>query len=218
MKHLGYILMVVVLSAKLTGADASTLVNEEQFGDFNGGQLFALSEGANWFIGSHGFNTSDPFDGFRFIVPDGYKTTVNFSYSFPGLGDSESMAWVWELSALPQATSCDPMSFEYECVLDPNRELLASQIFQTPADYINPDNWNYNEIQGFILDPGVYLLNDNYGFSDSVNATLAYSINLQTAAVPVPSSLLLFISSIISLGAFFTKLPNELMLAVNGHI
>jgi len=205
MKRPGYVLMVMVLGTKLSGADASTLVNEEQFGDFHGGQLFALNEGANWFIGSHGFNTSDPFDGFRFIVPDGYKTTVNISYSFPGLGGSESMAWVWELSALPQATSCEPISFAYECVSDPDRQLLASQIFQTPADYIKPADWNYMDIQGFTLDSGAYLLNDNNGFSDSVNATFSYSINLQTLPVPIPSSLLLFASAITSLGAFLTN-------------
>jgi len=189
------LLTAICAATAALSANADMTVDEQTFGDFNAGQVFSLDPGDNLFIGSHGFTGSDPFDGFRFVVPNGYSTTIHFDYSFPGLPSTDSMAWVWTLSSLPDATPCTPTTWAYECALPTDSTLLAGQIFQTPADYVPyPSGWTLPPLQGLSVGPGVYLLTDNNGFSDTqaADASFAYTIDLATRPVPAPATGWLF--------------------------
>lgn len=97
-----------------TNVISSSSWNEEIIGDFNAGQLYTLTEGNNWFIGTQAW-ADDPIDGFRFVVPDGYRVTIDIDYEYLNLGVAEGTAWIWDLFSLAVAESCTPVSSEYEC-------------------------------------------------------------------------------------------------------
>ena len=160
--------------------------DEGVVGDFNAGQLFTLTEGDNWFMGTQAWS-DDPIDGFRFIVPDGYRASVGITYEYLNLGASEGSAWVWELYSLPVAASCTPdPSWVYSCLAPEGSVLITSEILQTPEDYMTPIGWDFVPIDGYILNAGVYQLADNFGFTDNQNSVLSYTFNLSVVAVPQP--------------------------------
>jgi hypothetical protein len=168
-----------------TNAISSSTWDEEIVGDFNAGQLYTLTEGNNWFIGTQAW-ADDPIDGFRFIVPDGYRVTIDIDYEYLNLGEAEGTAWIWELFSLAVAESCMPASFEYECYRPAGSVHITSEILQTPENYQSPSEWEFVPINGYTLDAGIYQLTDNYGFTDNQNSILSYTFNLNVVAVPTP--------------------------------
>lgn len=179
---------LALLSSLFLSIDAisSSSWDEEIVGDFNAGQLFTLAEGDNWFIGNQAWS-DDPIDGFRFIVPNGYRASIEITYSYLNLGVSEGTAWVWELYSLAVAASCTPdVSWAYSCLAPEGSSLITSEILQTPEDYMTPSGWDYLPIDGYILNAGVYQLADNFGFTDNQNSVLSYSFNLSVAPIPPP--------------------------------
>lgn len=148
------ILPVAILLTLLSGESiSSSLWNEESFGDFNAGQLFTLTEEDNWFVGTQEWST-DPIDGFRFIIPDGYRTTIDITFEYLNLIGSEGTAWVWELFSLPDAEECVP-DWTYDCYRPIDSVLITSEILQTPEGYQDPPNWDYVPINGICLKLGI---------------------------------------------------------------
>lgn len=168
-----------------TDVVSGSLWDEGVIGDFNTGQLFMLTEGDNWFIGTQAW-ANDAIDGFRFTVPEGYQATIDVDYEYLNLGEAEGTAWIWELFSLAVAESCTPVSFEYECYRPTGSEHITSEILQTPENYQSPSEWNFVPINGYTLDAGTYQLTDNFGFTDNQNSVLSYTFNLNVVAVPTP--------------------------------
>lgn len=192
---------LVLFSSLLLSANAisSASWDEAVVGDFNAGQLFTLTEGDNRFIGQQAWS-DDPVDGFRFIIPDGYRASIDITYEYLNLGEAEGTAWVWELYSLAVPEACIPdESWAYSCLAPGGSELITSEILQTPDDYVTPSVWDYAPIDGHRLGAGTYQLADNYGFTDNQNSVLSYSFNLSVTAVPVPASVWLFISGMLGL-------------------
>ena len=73
-----------------TNVVSGSLWDEGVIGDFNAGQLFTLTEGDNWFIGTQAW-ANDPIDGFRFTVPEGYQATIDVDYEYLNLGEAEGI-------------------------------------------------------------------------------------------------------------------------------
>lgn len=192
----------LLLSSSLllsTNVVSSSSWDEGIIGDFNAGQLFTLTEGDNWFVGAQAWS-DDPIDGFRFIVPDGYRSSIDVVYEYLNLGESEGTAWVWELHSLAVAESCTPdESWAYSCLAPGGSEHITSEIFQTPEDYMTPSGWDYVPIDGYVLNAGTYQLADNFGFTDNQNSVLSYTFNLSVVAVPIPAAVWLFGSSLLGL-------------------
>lgn len=182
-----------------TNVLSSSLWDEGALGDFNAGQLFTLTEGDNLFVGTQAWS-DDPIDGFRFIIPDGYSSSIDIIYEYLNLGESEGTAWVWELHSLAVAESCTPdESWAYSCLAPEGSQHITSEIVQTPEDYMNPSEWDHVPIDGYILNAGIYQLADNFGFTDNQNSVLSYTFNLNVTAVPIPASAWLFGSGLLGL-------------------
>jgi hypothetical protein len=168
-----------------TNVVSGSLWDEGVIGDFNAGQLFTLTEGDNWFIGTQAW-ANDPIDGFCFTVPEGYQATIDVDYEYLNLGEAEGTAWIWDLFSLAVAESCTPVSFEYECYRPAGSEHITSEILQTPENYQSPSEWDFAPVNGYTLDAGTYQLADNFGFTDNQNSVLSYTFNFNVVAVPTP--------------------------------
>jgi hypothetical protein len=180
----GLCLAAVLAIAPLASA---TTYDEQVLGDFDGGQLFLLNAGHNYFVGSHGWSALDKYDGVRLTIPAGYQATITFNYSFSNLAPTEKQAWIWDLSSIPESVGC-VTTFPYQCVSVPGSELLASEIIQSEAGYISlPPDWSFPELNEVTLSAGTYLLNDNFGFdslgSETAPGLLSYSIDVLVTEV-----------------------------------
>lgn len=204
MKLPSSLLVLFSLPLLSTSAISSATWDEGSLGDFNAGQLFTLTEGDNWFIGTQGWE-DDPFDGFRFIVPDGYRATIDVAYQYLNLGESEGAAYVWELYTLAVDEACTPVISEYECLYFEGGVHITSEIFQTPLDYIIPGEWEFAPIDGYVLEAGAYQLADNFRFTDNPNVILSYTFNLNTVHVPVPANTWLLCSGLFVLGGMLSR-------------
>jgi hypothetical protein len=177
-------LVAALMTAPLANA---TTYDEQVLGDVDGGQLFLLNAGHNYFVGSHGWTALDKYDGVRLIIPAGYQATITFNYSFSDLAPTEKQAWIWDLSSIPESVGCIT-TFPYECVSVPGSELLASEIIQSEAGFISlPPDWSFPELSEVTLSAGTYLLNDNFGFdslgSEAAPGRLSYSIDVLVTEV-----------------------------------
>lgn len=197
MKILGILPVAISLTLLSGQAISSSSWNEESFGDFNAGQLVTLTEGDNLFIGTQEWS-ADPIDGFRFIIPDGYRTTIDVTFEYLNLIGSEETAWIWDLFSMPIAEECLP-DWAYDCYRPIGSVLIASEILQTPEGYQDPPNWDYVPVNGYMLEAGYYQLTDNFGFTDNHNSILTYSFNLHTIAAPIPAAIWLFGSGLLGL-------------------
>lgn len=188
---------------------SSTVISEDTVGDFHAGQIYTLNEGSNSFEGSQAW-VDDPVDGFRFIIPDGYRGTIEFNYEFINLGTTEGAAWIWELYSLSSEASCTPdINNPYSCLAPPGEEHITSEIFQTPEGFVAPSGWEFDPFNTFTLETGTYQLADNLGFSDADNPMFLYSANINLVAVPIPPAIILFGSGIALLGSLTTNLSRR---------
>ena len=172
-KYLRTVAVAIPLTLLSVEAVPGSSWNEESIGDFNAGQLFTLAEGDNWFIGTQEWST-DPIDGFRFIIPDGYRTTIDVTFVYLNLIGSEGTAWIWELFSLPIAEECVP-DWTYGCYRPIGSIQITSEILQTPEGYQDPPDWDFDPVNGYRLEAGFHQLTDNYGFTDNQNSILSYS-------------------------------------------
>jgi hypothetical protein len=177
---------------------AGLVVSDETSGDFDAGQLFMPGAGTNLFSGTQLWG-GDPVDGFRFVIPEGYRSTIAFSFTVTGLAAGEGAAWVWALSSLPVATgSIVDREFPYNCAAIPaDGALITSQVFQEPEACVTPADWNYDPFNVVVLDAGAYLLTDNLRSSNAFgNPLFIWSASIERVAVPHPPAILLFGSAL----------------------
>ncbi len=197
--HILLISGVTILPNSSVSHQSSSTWDEGIVGDFNAGQLFTLTEGGNWFIGSQAWAV-DPVDGFRFTVPNGYRATIDITYRYLNLGDAEGTAWIWDLFSLAVEESCIPdASRPYSCFAPAGSALITRKILQTPGDFITPGDWDYVPIDGYMLNAATYQLADNLAFTNSQDSVLSYSFSLHVVPVPVPASIWLFASGMLGL-------------------
>jgi hypothetical protein len=199
--------VAVIVALSLPWAAQAAIYDESVLGDFHGGQLFALVDAHNVFIGSQAWG-ADTVDGFRFVVQDGHQATINFNYSFSDLSPGEAQARVWDLYRAPAGTgACDPDSAPLgscQGSMTPGSSLVTAQIFRSAADVGVPSDWEFVDFDQVALGAGTYVLNDNYGFirfgqGDAATGVFSYSIDIEQAAVPVPAAVWLFGSGLAGL-------------------
>lgn len=182
---------------------AVPVIDESQVGDFHGGQLFSLADGQNLFVGQHGWQGIDPFDGFRFVVDAGRQARVNLSYTFNNLSPSEKQAWIWDLSTIPNGSgSCTPNGFLYSCLsIGSGQTRILSELFQSETGFVTPPNSTFGLLSQLTLGSGTYLISDNFGFdnlgaSNSATGTFAYSIEIVQTPVPLPAPWIFILSGL----------------------
>lgn len=181
-----------IFTLSINNAFSSTIISEDTVGDFHGGQLFTLNSGQNTFTGSQ-FWGGDKVDGFRFIVQSGYTASISFNFSISGLSDIGALSWVWELNRLSIEDECTPTGgIPHSCLPPRGSELLASEIFQDPVGFVNPSDWGFEPIQGYLLSEGTYQIHDNYGFAQDEGGLFSYAIDIHVTEVPIPASLILY--------------------------
>ena len=126
------------------------------------------------------------------MVPAGDRVITDAAYQFLNPGETQGAAYVWELRIVADARTCTPFDV-HTCL---SGDLMASEISQTPVDYIIPGEWNYASIDGYELDAGIYVLADNFRFTDNPNVVFSYDFNLTVVPVPVPVAAWLFTSGL----------------------
>tara|TARA_R110001592_G_scaffold160913_2_gene393231 strand:- start:527 stop:1285 length:759 start_codon:yes stop_codon:yes gene_type:complete len=132
------------------------------------------------------FNSPDPSDGFQFNVGENEIFRITFEESIVGNTTDDPIAWIWLLDAI------DPPSV--------SGITIAEHFTLSTPMHPGLPNGPENPIETVLIEPGDYILYDNFRFPDPNNpptfdpdlVRLDYAITVQVSRVPIPPPLITF--------------------------
>jgi len=187
----------------------SVTYDESINGDLGYGDSFSLGQNQNYVTGSVSSGSSVDSDGFYFTIPDNFVATFSFLSSIDSGGSPYGASFSWELRRLTTSGDCSVACMSTYAP-------YASHVFSIGDNvtYLVPaGDEDISSISS--LSAGTYFLSEVGSASEIILSgsepwsnylyTMNYTAAFDVQPIPLPSTIYLFITSLIALPSFFRK-------------